>query len=133
MIFFLTKSFSLSFSFKGCGKTSLMKLLANDMPYGRAHGDLYFNKKSIDPHTHHQFSFFSFFFFFSLSFFFPLFYLSLPFRNVSYVTQEDAHVPSLTVRQTLEFAGNLLVSFSSPLPLFSFPSSLFSLLTFSLD
>ena len=42
----------------GSGKTTLMKLLANEIPYGRARGDIFFNKKPICPETHHRFFFF---------------------------------------------------------------------------
>ena len=40
-----------------------MKLLANDMPYGRVHGEMFFNKEHIDPDSHHQFCFFLLLFF----------------------------------------------------------------------
>ena len=64
----------------GCGKTSLMRVLAHTV-YGHQTGDIFFNRKPIDPDLHH--------------------------RMASFVGQEDEHLPALTVRQTLQFAGDL--------------------------
>tara|TARA_R110002050_G_scaffold200888_1_gene335939 strand:- start:695 stop:901 length:207 start_codon:yes stop_codon:yes gene_type:complete len=47
-------------------------------------GDIFFDGKPIDPEVHS--------------------------RIVSYVSQEDNHLPALTVRQTLAFAGQTAAS-----------------------
>ncbi|EGG18231.1 ABC transporter G family protein [Cavenderia fasciculata] len=65
----------------GCGKTALMKTLANQTHGERKSGSLTFNGKPANKKTHH--------------------------RDVCYVVQEDLHMPSLTVKETFQFSADL--------------------------
>ncbi|EGG18232.1 ABC transporter G family protein [Cavenderia fasciculata] len=65
----------------GCGKTTLMKTLANQNHNETISGTLRFNGKPANDLTHH--------------------------RDVCYVVQEDLHMPSLSVKETLQFSADL--------------------------
>ncbi|KYQ91788.1 ABC transporter G family protein [Tieghemostelium lacteum] len=63
----------------GCGKTSLFKCLSNRQPSrGIVEGTILFNGKPIQPDTHYQ--------------------------ETVYVSQSDNHIPTLTVKETLDFS-----------------------------
>eukprot|EP00026_Physarum_polycephalum_P000882 Phypoly_transcript_00883.p1 GENE.Phypoly_transcript_00883~~Phypoly_transcript_00883.p1 ORF type:complete len:1263 (+),score=177.54 Phypoly_transcript_00883:79-3867(+) len=62
----------------GCGKSTLLSVLANHAPHTVQTGAVLFNNNVIQHHIHQ--------------------------RIVGYVTQEDLHIPTLTVRQTLDFS-----------------------------
>jgi len=66
----------------GCGKTTLMKLLAQQLDRGmRYDGELTFDGLPPDKRVHH--------------------------RKTALVTQEDIHLAALTVKQTEHFASRL--------------------------
>ncbi|EFA85848.1 ABC transporter G family protein [Heterostelium album PN500] len=62
----------------GCGKSSLFKVLAGQVKDAKLEGSLLFNGHPINHKNHH--------------------------RDVAFVTQEDYHMPLLTVKETLAFA-----------------------------
>eukprot|EP01104_Vermistella_antarctica_P020020 TRINITY_DN827_c0_g3_i2.p1 TRINITY_DN827_c0_g3~~TRINITY_DN827_c0_g3_i2.p1 ORF type:complete len:1483 (-),score=306.29 TRINITY_DN827_c0_g3_i2:234-4682(-) len=63
----------------GCGKTTMIRLLANLVRNGDISGDITFNGVTPNPRDYH--------------------------RKVAYVRQDDIHQPQLTVRETLFFAA----------------------------
>lgn len=63
----------------GCGKSTLFKLLANQLVFGRVTGEYYYNGHFPDTRKFH--------------------------RLVSFVPQDDNHMAAYTVRQTFEFAA----------------------------
>ena len=63
----------------GCGKTCLLKLLANQLRFGEVYGKYFFNGHAPDTRKFQ--------------------------RLVSLVNQDDTHMPAYTVRETLLFAA----------------------------
>mmetsp|Transcript_21709 Transcript_21709/g.32220 ORF Transcript_21709/g.32220 Transcript_21709/m.32220 type:complete len:1460 (+) Transcript_21709:30-4409(+) len=73
----------------GCGKSTLFKLLANQLPkYGTRSGAYFYNGHAPDSRKFH--------------------------RLVSYVTQEDVHMPAYTVRQTFTFSARCQMPEGTP-------------------
>eukprot|EP00013_Stygamoeba_regulata_P024380 CAMPEP_0177644642 /NCGR_PEP_ID=MMETSP0447-20121125/8799_1 /TAXON_ID=0 /ORGANISM="Stygamoeba regulata, Strain BSH-02190019" /LENGTH=1447 /DNA_ID=CAMNT_0019147021 /DNA_START=201 /DNA_END=4544 /DNA_ORIENTATION=+ len=72
----------------GAGKTTLFRLLSNQLPSGRLEGSFLYNAKQPDPRKFH--------------------------RLVSYVTQDDIHMPAYTVGQTFEFAARCQMPENTP-------------------
>ncbi|EGC38233.1 hypothetical protein DICPUDRAFT_76201 [Dictyostelium purpureum] len=68
----------------GCGKTSLFRVLSNQLHGENVTGTLLFNGDYINPVNHH--------------------------KKISYVNQEDYHMASLTVRQTLQFSADCQIN-----------------------
>ncbi|KAM9966535.1 hypothetical protein ACTFIR_006755 [Dictyostelium discoideum] len=68
----------------GCGKTSVMKALANQLHSETVSGSLLFNGKAANKSTHH--------------------------RDVAYVVQGDHHMAPFTVRETFKFSADLQMS-----------------------
>ncbi|ELR10948.1 ABC2 type transporter superfamily protein [Acanthamoeba castellanii str. Neff] len=64
----------------GCGKSVLLKLLANQLHAGRVKGSVTFNGLVPDRDTHHS--------------------------SVAFVQQADVHFATLTVRETLQFSAD---------------------------
>ena len=64
----------------GCGKSSLLKLLANRLRAGKVHGSLTFNGK-VPKRKHYH-------------------------RDVAFIQQEDVHLATLTVKETLRFSAD---------------------------
>eukprot|EP01133_Synstelium_polycarpum_P008978 gene8978-10529_t len=65
----------------GCGKTAVMKALADQMLDERITGSLLFNGKAPNSNTHH--------------------------RDVSYVVQDDHHMAPFTVKETFKFSADM--------------------------
>ncbi|ELR12117.1 ABC transporter, ATPbinding domain containing protein, partial [Acanthamoeba castellanii str. Neff] len=64
----------------GCGKSSLLKLLANRLRVGKVEGNLTFNGK-VPKRKHYH-------------------------RDVAFIQQEDVHLPTLTVKETLRLSAD---------------------------
>lgn len=72
----------------GCGKSTLFKLLANQLKYGEVNGQYFFNDHAPDTRKFH--------------------------RLVSFVPQDDNHMAAFTVRQTFEFAARCQMPEGTP-------------------
>jgi ATP-binding cassette, subfamily G (WHITE), member 2, PDR len=72
----------------GSGKTTLFKLLSNQLQFGEVRGTYLYNGHAPDSRKFH--------------------------RLVSFVTQEDVHMPAFTVRQTFEFAARCQMPEGAP-------------------
>ena len=83
---FVPRTLSLVIGPPASGKTSLLKLVAGEVPRHQKHCDLSFDEVSYNGRGIYDQDAF------------------LPSKLAAYVDQIDTHIPSLTVRQTLEFA-----------------------------
>ncbi|EGC30069.1 ABC transporter AbcG5 [Dictyostelium purpureum] len=72
------KEMTLILGTPGCGKSTIFQMLAGQLKDKNFKGELLFNGHHINHKNHH--------------------------RDISYVTQDDVHVPTLTVKETFRFA-----------------------------
>ncbi|KAM9999027.1 hypothetical protein ACTFIZ_002596 [Dictyostelium cf. discoideum] len=76
------KEMTLILGTPGCGKSTIFQMLAGQLKDKHFKGELLFNGHQINHKNHH--------------------------RDISYVTQDDIHVPTLTVKETFRFALDCL-------------------------